>query len=90
VPVDGARADDELFGNLSVGEALCDQAQHFHLTSGQSCWRDGMTCGSGRREIQHCLGRRQARRGLWREGLRRGERLCEGHGAPPGQGLFEG
>jgi len=90
VPVDGARADDELFGNLSVGEALCDQPQHFHLASGQSCWRGGMTCGSGRKGTRHCLCRWQSLRGLRREDLMRGERLCGGHGAPPGPGLFEG
>src|SRR5258708_4967370 len=31
----GARTDDELFGDLGVGETLCHETQHFHLASGQ-------------------------------------------------------
>src|SRR5260370_38003549 len=36
MPVDGARADDEMFGDLSIGQALCHQAQHLLLTRGQA------------------------------------------------------
>src|SRR5579885_3901246 len=50
--VDGVRTEDELFGDLRVGETLRDKADHFHLTRRQvvrvgemrSCWwlqRDG-------------------------------------------------
>src|SRR6266516_5012442 len=75
VPVDRARTDDELLGYLGIGEPLGHETEHLHLTGGQSCWRGGMTCGSGRRGTRRCLGRRKSRRGLWREGLRRGEHL---------------
>ena len=32
VGVDRARTDDELLGNLGVGQALCQQAQHLYFT----------------------------------------------------------
>src|SRR6266566_9206291 len=86
VPVNGTRADDELLGNLSVGESLCDETQYFHLTGGQSCRVGGMKCGSGRSGHQCCMG---LLRDLWRECLMRGERLCGGHGAPSCPGLFK-
>src|SRR5258708_27979948 len=33
----GARTDNELFGDLGVGETLCHETQHLYLASGQSC-----------------------------------------------------
>ena len=36
VPVDGARTDDQLFGDLGVGEPLGDETQHFDFTCGQA------------------------------------------------------
>ena len=42
VRVDGARTDDELLGHLGVGQPLCYQPQHLHLSSCQSSridWR---------------------------------------------------
>src|SRR5258708_17506560 len=80
VPVDGARADGEPLGDLSIGESLCHETQHLHLAGGQSCWS-----GPWR-----CQGRLQRLRGLWRESLARGERLCGCHGAALCQRLFEG
>ena len=41
VPVDGARADDEVVSHLGIGEALGHQAQHFDLTGGQASWISG-------------------------------------------------
>src|SRR5215831_8083341 len=88
VPVDRARADDQLFGYLCIGEALCDEIQYLHLAGSQAERRGGMRHGNGWRRSRRSLG--EAHRDLWREGLRRGERLCGGHGAPFGPGLFEG
>src|SRR6266566_3290137 len=41
--IDGHDPDDELLGHLRAGQALCKQAQHFHLAGGQTigrgcCW----------------------------------------------------
>ena len=36
VRVDGARADDELFGHLGVGQALGDETEYFNLADGQT------------------------------------------------------
>ena len=36
VRVDGARADDELFGHLDVGQSLRHQPQHLYFTCRQS------------------------------------------------------
>jgi hypothetical protein len=33
--IDGDQADDELLGNLSAGQALCEQPQYLHLTRGE-------------------------------------------------------
>lgn len=43
VVVDGARADNKEFGNLGIGQSLCQEAQHFNFTGSQpigisSCW----------------------------------------------------
>src|SRR5258708_31186144 len=55
VPVDCARADDELLGDLSVGEALCDKTQHLHLTGSQAGRIRGMPCGKGRSGSRRAL-----------------------------------
>ena len=34
--VDGARADHEAFGDLGIGQSLCQQAQDFDLAGGQT------------------------------------------------------
>jgi hypothetical protein len=41
--IDGHDPDDKLLGNLRAGQALCEQAQHFHFAGGQAigsgcCW----------------------------------------------------
>ena len=33
--IDGARADDEGFSDLGIGEPSCHQPQHLHFTFGQ-------------------------------------------------------
>jgi hypothetical protein len=35
VSIDRARADDQGFSNLGVGQSLCHQAQHLYLPPGQ-------------------------------------------------------
>ena len=35
VGIDRARADDQGFGDLHIGQSLCDQPQHLHFTFGQ-------------------------------------------------------
>ena len=41
VIVDGARADDELLGDVRIGESLRQQSQHVDLAGGQSIWGGG-------------------------------------------------
>ncbi len=41
VGIDRARADDQYFSDLGIGEALCHQPQHLHLTLGQVVRRGG-------------------------------------------------
>ena len=36
VPVDSARTDDEVFGDLGVGETLGHETEHFDLAGGQA------------------------------------------------------
>src|SRR5215467_8646885 len=41
--IDRDHANDEVFGDLRTGQALCEQAQHFHFAGGQTirsgcCW----------------------------------------------------
>jgi hypothetical protein len=36
VLVDGAWADDKLFGDLGIGQPLSDETEHFDLTGGQA------------------------------------------------------
>ena len=36
VPVDGAGTDNQLSGQLGIGQPLGHQAQHFHLACGQA------------------------------------------------------
>jgi hypothetical protein len=36
VVVDGARADDELVGDLRIGQSLCQKAQHINLAGSQA------------------------------------------------------
>ncbi len=75
VPVDGAWTDDELLGYLGIGEPLGHQAQYLDLAGRQSCWIGRMTCRSGCGGPRRFLDFLGCLRGLWREGLMRGERL---------------
>ena len=38
VPVDGAWADNQLFGDLGICQPLGHQAQHFDFTCGETIW----------------------------------------------------
>ena len=49
VGVDRARTDDELLGDLRIGEALCEQAQHLDLACGQVIGIDNDWFGWGSR-----------------------------------------
>src|SRR5579883_2657785 len=83
--MDGVRAEDELLGDLRVGESLRDKADHFHLTCRQvvrigkmrSCW-----CGQRRflKRLRYVLN------------LSCGNGLLRGHGASlcprAGKGCF--
>ena len=39
--VDGAQTDHQALGNLGIGPALGQQAQHFHLAGRQPCRKGG-------------------------------------------------
>src|SRR5258707_10369847 len=39
--MNGMHTEDQLFRNLSIGQALCHQAKHLNLTRCQPIWRCG-------------------------------------------------
>ena len=64
MPVDGARADGQVLGNLRIRPALGQQPQHFHFAGGEIigigwstffCWRYAGGKHSSRESMLLCL-----------------------------------